>query len=278
MKLIWKLVQNVTLISSLLYSTVAYSDLQVYGGEWPNDPGNLETNELEKDYLSGRSMMELDSEPVENFQFKNKRTFTSEYDRNYVRLGINFPELSTDNIKNASVSPWAGATLSTNESIRNDPGFEFAYGYAWRFIRLDFEYLNTRDLEYNVNPLFIGRAEQIKSTVMNQTFLVNIFLDTDQILYFKPYVSLSFGAVWNKVESSMIGGSGDGKLRSQSKLGAAWGIGAGFRARILDSWMAYLGYRYLWLGAPSWTDNTQRLKLDSGLSHQGINLGVIYLL
>lgn len=266
------------LLSSLCFAPVVIAAFSTYSADWPDDAAvvdekitTLAPPPTTVDSVVAQALgQEAEAEVIAQRETEN--------DRLYVKFGLNRSLIEIRHIRNKSYLPLANYPTNSYSIKKNEVSWECGLGTRVNNTRFEAEYLHHRKLNYNPAPVFIGRAEILTSEVVNRALLVNAYWDFNNVVYFKPYVGVLTGVVWNKTRSSMRGGVGTGTARTNANYGLAWGLTLGARMPFWSKWSAYFAYRYTAQSKMLWKDSTQILKLEGQYLFTGFCLGLNYIL
>jgi len=270
---------SLVLVYMMFTSFAAVAGFSTYSKDWPNDAAVVKENDptvaaAERPKIANADLIEDNN---------NTNDRVSEDGRLYVKFGGNFNSAKIYKIKNYSYNTLANSTVN-NDSVRSDYiSWEVGAGSKTKTLRYEVEYVHTKNVTYNANPIFNSGSERLTSVVMNKNILLNIFYDFKNFSnlnfeFFRPYVGVLTGIAWNKTRSTMQGGVGTNVAKNGNKVGAAWGLSFGARMPFYSRWTAYFGYRFIKQPKVLWKDNTSVLLLKGKYVLQSFNVGVSYLI
>lgn len=271
------------LVQGLLFSSAATAGFSTYSKDWPNDAeivgegkNTTTTDQLgvKEDCVASNKSADLVDDTIVP-RTANKRL--------YLKFGSNFNSAQIKAIKNYSYNALSTAELNVNTVRKNYISWEIGAGSKINALRYEVEYIHTKDISYNVQTLFVGRAERFSSTVTNRSILLNIFFDFENFSnlnfnYFRPYIGVLGGATWNKTRSIMQGGIGDNVPKNGNKIGFTWGVTFGARVPFGERWTGYFGYRFTRQPKVLWKNDTSVLLLKGKYILSGFNLGASFLI
>ncbi len=203
-----------------------------------------------------------------------------ELNRLYVKLGVTFDTAQIRRIQNVSPPPVANAIILNNTINVNYASWEIGLGTKTNWGRWEVSYLYDKQLAYSPAPIFVGRAENLVSTINSQTGWLACYYDMNRasISYFVPYAGVLAGIVYNKTRSVVQGGVGNGGTQGHGKFGVAWGVAIGARMPFWTRWYGYLEYKYLDQTGVRWKDSTGLVVLKGHYVVKAVSVGVQYLL
>lgn len=263
-------------LCGLLCAGTAHAGFATYSTNWPNGPETVNENAV--DEATAAMLPDEKKEIVCIDDTYGTETRMSEKGRLYFKLGANYLTASINQLRNISSGPFAGRSLTTPNYSKSFTSWETALGTTWSFLRVELEYVHTKQLTYNAVPVTVGRNENLSSTIDNTSVLLDFYYDFDAFAYFKPYVGAAWGISWNSTRTTLYGGALGNNIAQNSNYVSiiAWGIMFGGRIPFSERWNAYVQYRYNNLGRLTFASNTANLQMQGQYVLQGVSLGVMY--
>ena len=137
---------------------------------------------------------------------------------------------------------------SVEDNVTDEALFDFnyewffsgAFGYRYKFIRVEAEYTKRADFSNTVDWISGSEGGELQST----SYMANVYLDFMPYYVVSPYImgGLGFTDLELIYKSSGLSGA------SASDTGFTWALGAGLTVRINKCLNLDLGYRYLDMG------------------------------
>jgi opacity protein-like surface antigen len=254
-----KLVKAALLLSSsLLAAPAALAAFDTYSKDWPNNPSVVDENVKKPVTVKIAPKPETEVVPPDPGTQR-----VSENKRVYIKAAVNASTTEVRHIRNISLPPLANKPIISDSAVLNEVNWEVGMGTKIDPVRFEVEYIKHKKINYNPVPLVNGNFAALTSEIQNQALLINMFLDFDPSTYFKPYVGVLTGFIWNKTRSILQGGGvGTGIAKSDSNFGIGWGFSIGARMPFWERWYGFLQYRYTGQSKVHWKDSTSRMKLQ----------------
>jgi opacity protein-like surface antigen len=255
-------------------SPIALAEITTFAKNWPSDIGS---DDQKPATVLIKNSGCASPEDAEEAAYAEPRA--NEQKRLYVKFGGNYAKTDVRHIRNESQPPLSGLNVAIDGFQTSNLSWEIGLGTKSGFTRYELEYVHQRTLQYNPNPVLIGNTASLNSEVLNNTLLLNIMWDFDNVMYLKPYAGVIGGVVWNKTRTTLTGGGvGNGSAKTNSNYGVAWGVSFGARVPFWTNWYSYLQYRYMGQSKMYWKDGGGTLRMNGQLVFSGFSLGVQYVI
>lgn len=172
-------------------------------------------------------------------------------------------------MKSLSAKPLSGTDVTVNKKKQESTRFLYGGSIGYQFgstavpVRIETEYLRRYKYQYNSNTLFVGRSESLKSDIVSQTVLGNLFIDIPVTDMFMVFIGGGMGVAFNRTHSQFIDG-GTTTKSSTDRVAYSWMGSAGMGVQPTD-WLAVtLSYRYSDLGDVRWSVDQSGFQMNSG--------------
>ncbi len=176
---------------------------------------------------------------------------------------------SWGSIKSISAEPLSGTTAVTVNKTHTE-STRWMYGGAIGYqlnslvipLRIETEYMYRNRYPYNKDPVFTGTTDQLRSDIINQTVLGNLFIDIPVMDNFLVFIGGGGGVAFNRTYSDFVQGTTTTR-DTTDRVGASWMASAGLAYQATD-WLALsLSYRYSDLGPVRWSVSESGMQMNS---------------
>lgn len=267
------LVKNLVGTLAVLAAPLAVAEFSTYTNDWPNSPSTV------NEHITPPPPKERTA-PLTSKEKACLRAATMKRVPEVCNLYVAFGGWQGTNqlrhISNQSSGSLANLTVATDSLTKKGLDWEISAGSAVNEkVRFELGYIHHKKVNYNPNPVLVGNAAYLTSSVMNQSLLVSMYVDFRPVDYFLPYVGVMTGFVWNQTRSTASGGTlGVGTANTSDQYGYAWGATAGARMPFMDRYFVYFGYRYMSLAKMIWKNDSGLMNLKGSYVSTGFNFGV----
>ncbi len=180
-------------------------------------------------------------------------------------------------MKSLSAKPLSGTDVTVNHKSQESTRWMYGGAIGYQFgntaipVRIETEYLRRDKYEYDSSTLFVGRTESIRSSIVNQTVLGNLFVDIPLTDNFMVFIGGGMGVAFNRTHTNFVS-AGTTTTDSTDRVAYSWmgSAGMGFQA---TDWLALnLSYRYSDLGDVRWSVGESSFQMNSGSfrAHEGM--------
>ncbi len=262
--------KSITLLLAMLATSTAYAGFDTYSTDWPNNSVLLEEN------VTPPASIMIVEQPSPECYNSAKNVRIPEIQRMYVKFGANQGPTQIAHIRNRSIGIFQNLTVATYSIKKVGIDWELGVGTKVnKMIRFEVEYLYNKTINYNPAPVFSGNATILTSQIKNQSLLVDMYVDFDKVDYFRPYIGVLTGFVWNKTRSSLTGGTlNSSAAENQNHYSWTWGATIGARMPFWTRFFGYFAYRYIGPSKIYWKDSSSTMKLQGQYIFSGFTFGV----
>lgn len=166
--------------------------------------------------------------------------------RFYVLLGANASTESITSVKNESIyDPYIqAAVLTTDQTKTASNNVELAFGYTWKDVAIDLQWLAVKSIAYSGYLTQINPSLYYNSTVKGDATLINVYWIFQDLYNFKFYGLVCGGISSNKSTTTLNYGTSN----VIKKMSPAYGLGFGARFNLVSNIYADMAARYIILG------------------------------
>lgn len=229
-----------------------------------------------------KAMIEPDPITVEEQKELARQMPIRADNRYYVRFGLNAGTMKIESIKNeATRSNLKGRAIVDQTFERDQNGFEFAYGYAWKNWRWELEWMYNRGVKADLPSIFADTQPpnfRQTTTARNCAFLANFFYEFLDLYKFRPYMMVGAGVSFNNTAGHFVDINNSTVFeKSKRQMTFAWELGAGARYRLLSRLFLDVKYRYVNLGKVAWEPGSG-IDNKADTNFKGLSLSFIMLI
>jgi len=239
----------------------------------PAEYGNSQSVRFYRAIKGGQPLSPQEEQAIKDL------TPTKDTDRYYVRIGYGLGRKMVNGISNQSNDPkLSGLNINQTSAATNETSLFIALGYVWESLRVDLEWLSTKNITYAPNPLFVNATtpQKLNANIASTTGLLNFYYDYRGFAeHIYPYVMLTVGGTEVRATTTItpVTTTANG---TQNSFSMSYGAGVGIRFGIFSSLYLDLNARYIVLGLFNLKPQTQ-MSIQGRQSVSLLGIGAIWL-